>query len=180
MIGYLKFKDILFIYENDDFILKIQIDYFKIYLVWLRIRFYIRNLNIDFEVISKRLNTLPEILNFEKKQTFSEKEILENETSKINNIKEKLCEMIKDKYISKHYTKKDVVSDEILEDILKSTNLTKKEKFFRNLMVFFDLVLENNLIIFKISNNDFYHSIFIKKILVGAVKGINKVIFILI
>ena len=42
-------------------------------------------------------------------------------------------------------------------------------------MVFFDFFFENILINFKISEMDFYHSLSIRKIVVGALKGINKV-----
>jgi hypothetical protein len=176
IIGFLKLKDIIFIYENEEFFMKIQIDYFKVYLVWLRIRFYFRNLNIDYELKSNKINNIPDLIYLEgkKKNLKNEKNPLD-ETSIIQEIKQKLCEVIKEKYISKHSSKTSEVSDEILEDIIKSSSLSKKETIIRNLMVFFDILMENSLIVYRISNNDFYHSVFIKKILVGAVKGLNKV-----
>ena len=179
MIGYLKFRDILFVLENEDYILKIQIDYFKIYLVWLRIRFYFRNLNVDFELTNKNIDNFNDGLyhnNKNNKAPTLEKKT--EETSTIDEVKERLCKMIREKYINKHSTQTSEISDEIVEDILKSIGLSRKEKFIRNLIVFFDIVFENIMIVYRITNNDFYHSAFIKKVLIGAVKGLNKVFFI--
>jgi len=54
--------------------------------------------------------------------------------------------------------------------------MKRKETFIRNIIIFFDLVVENVKVNFQISKNKFFHSIVIKKIIFGAVKGRNKVI----
>ena len=49
-IGYLKYKNINFYIDNKFFFLRIHIDYFRIYLIWLRFRINPIGIKISFNL----------------------------------------------------------------------------------------------------------------------------------
>ena len=85
--------------------------------------------------------------------------------------------MIKNKYISKHLnSNKEIrIEEEVIDNLLKKSDISKKDNFIRNLITFFDVMLENVEVNFKLSENVTFHNLAIRKLIVGGVKGINKV-----
>ena len=57
-VGYLNFKDINLFYENDFFFFNIKLDYFRIYLIWLRIRIHFGGILLNIKINSKALSYL--------------------------------------------------------------------------------------------------------------------------
>lgn len=102
----------------------------------------------------------------------------------LNEVKDKFFQIIKDKYISKYMNANENLNgnnnleEEQIDNILKKSDITQRDKFIRNLLVFFDVLMENIEFRFKLSEYPFFHHITVRKIIVGAVKGINKVLFI--
>jgi len=85
--------------------------------------------------------------------------------------------IIKNKYINKHSLEHNIDKgeDEVIDNILKKSSVSNKEKFLRIFLTFFDLMLESVDANFKLSENKTYHSLTLKKIIIGGVKGIDKV-----
>jgi hypothetical protein len=85
--------------------------------------------------------------------------------------------LIKNKYISKHLnSNKEIrIEEEVIDNLLKKSDISKKDNFIRNLITFFDVMLENVEVNFKLSENVTFHNLAIRKLIVGGVKGINKV-----
>jgi hypothetical protein len=107
----------------------------------------------------------------------------------LKDLKNSFFEVIYEKYILKHSSKeKESVSysdypsqeEEVIDNLIKKSEISKKENFLRNLLTFFDLLIEDSLINFKLSEYDSYHSLSFRKVILGGVKGINKVNLILI
>lgn len=48
MVGYLKFKDILIVFENEKFKVSLRLDLFQIYLIWLRCRILFKGFDVKF------------------------------------------------------------------------------------------------------------------------------------
>ncbi len=57
-VGYLKFEDIFFYYQNDFFFFNLKVDYFQIYLIWLRFRIHFSGLLLNIKINSKALTYL--------------------------------------------------------------------------------------------------------------------------
>ena len=53
--GYLKYKNILLKYEDNKIKIEAEIGDFQIYLIWLRIRFKIRNINVSIKLKNKKV-----------------------------------------------------------------------------------------------------------------------------
>jgi len=95
----------------------------------------------------------------------------------LNNIKNKFYQIINDKYIFKHINEKKEwkSEEETIDNILKKSDIGRKDIFLRNLITFFDFLCENVEVNFKLSEMEVYHKLSLRKLILGAVKGIHKV-----
>lgn len=94
----------------------------------------------------------------------------------LKELKNKYFDIIKDKYLTKHLqkSKNSNTEEEFIDNVIKSEGISQKDKLIRNLLVFFDFLFESLNITFKIEELDYFHKLTIRKIIVGALKGINK------
>jgi len=71
-------------------------------------------------------------------------------------------------------SKKVSVEEDIIENVIKQSDQSKKEKIIRNLLVLVDLLLEDLDLNIKFDNSRNVYTAKLRKIMLGAVKGINK------
>lgn len=57
-VGYLRFENIHFYYQNDFVFFNLKVDYFQIYLIWLRFRIHFSGLLLNIKINSKALTYL--------------------------------------------------------------------------------------------------------------------------
>lgn len=55
IVGYVKFKDIEFFYENEHIQINLKLDNFQIFLIWLRCRIFFQGLLVNVVVNNKSL-----------------------------------------------------------------------------------------------------------------------------
>jgi hypothetical protein len=58
VVGYLKFKNIKFLYENDKFQINLKINHFQIYLIWFRCRISFNGVVFNYNVKNESLSYL--------------------------------------------------------------------------------------------------------------------------
>ena len=180
-IGYLKYKDINFYIDNNFFFLGVHIDYFRIYLIWLRFRINPNGLKVTF-TLKNHLSSSIKSSNINKKSSDSfviqRNTNPEKKTGILYDIKEKFFNIIKEKYIENHLNKEEkkqlLQEEEYVDNLIKKTDISEKDKILRNILVFFDLLLQEFELNFKLSENDFFYCISLKKGVFGVVKGLNK------
>ena len=94
----------------------------------------------------------------------------------LNKLKDTFSKIIKDRYFPSHSEREEILSEiDIIDNLIKPVEMKRSELLIRNLITFFDLVIENVQIGFQITKNKFKHSVYIRKLIFGAVKGRNKV-----
>lgn len=212
IVGYLKFREIMILYDSDFLYLNIKLDQFQIYLIWLRIRIFIEGLTINAVIKNKSLsyikskpvnkadfvesfvlkkNTNPQrnvqgggkrnSTNFNENSSFQTNQYLD-QPEFLRTIKEKFYQIIKEKYMTRHINSNQEgrIEEEVIDNILKKSEISRTDKILRNLITFFDILLENTQVNFKLSEMNMYHHLYIRKAIIGAVKGINKVRILLI
>ena len=181
-LGYLKYKDINFYVDNNYFFLRIHIDYFRIYLIWLRLRINPIGVKVSFNLKNK-LSSLLKSNKLNKKNSDSfiiqrNKNNSEKKNGILFEIKEKFFKIIKEKYINVHLNneqkKNFFQEEEYIDNLIKETEISQKDKILRNILVFFDFLLQEFEINFKLNENEFFHNLSFKKGVFGVVKGLNK------
>ena len=55
VVGYLKFKDLIFLYENESIQINLKLENFQIYLIWLRCRIFFKGLVLNIVVNNRTL-----------------------------------------------------------------------------------------------------------------------------
>ncbi len=97
----------------------------------------------------------------------------------LKDVKNQFFKIINDRYISKHTSKNNEngAEEEVIDNLIKKVEVSKKDNFLRNLITFFDILIENVEVNFKLTQSDTYHSLTLRKLILGVVKGINKVSF---
>jgi hypothetical protein len=93
-------------------------------------------------------------------------------------VKKKFFEVIRDNYISKHLDRENTGEMNInLENltIFKQSEITRKEKIIRNMLSLIDMQIEQTEVNLSLTGDEgTYYSIMSDKLILGAVKGINK------
>ena len=181
-IGYLKYKNINFYIDNKFFFLRIHIDYFRIYLIWLRFRINPIGIKISFN-LKNNLSSLLKSNRLNKRNSDSfiiqrNQRNTEKKNGILFEIKEKFFKIIKEKYINFHLNNEQKKSffkeEEYIDNLIKETEISQKDKILRNILVFFDFLFQGFEIDFKLSENHFFHNLSFKKGVFGVVKGLNK------
>ena len=178
--GFLKFKNINFYYDTDSFFFYIHIDYFHIYLLWIKFRINIKGFKSTLTLKTK-FSTLVKTKPINK-YDFSDSFIIRKQDTSNKNygilheIKNKFNNILYDKYIKPFII--DNNNNEIKFKIKNNKGYEKiklsfKDKLLRNLLSFFDLIINEFEFNFKLSENDYFYRIFIKETSFGIVKGLN-------
>jgi hypothetical protein len=93
-------------------------------------------------------------------------------------VKNKFFQIIKDNYISKHLNSSDTKDKNVNIDnltIFKQTEITRKEKLIRNILSLIDVQIEQTEVSISLTGDEgTYYKMISDKIILGAVKGINK------
>ena len=177
--GFLKFKNINFYFDCDSFFFYIHIDYFHIYLLWLKFRINIKGFKSTLTLktnFSSLVKTKP-INQYDFADSFI---IRKQDTSNKNHgilheIKDKFNKILYDKYIKPFLNEKDK-ENKINHQMVKShekIKLSFKDKLLRNLLSFFDLRIVELEFNFKLSESDFFYRISFYEASFGIVKGLN-------
>jgi hypothetical protein len=180
--GYLKFKDIHLTLETENMHLDVHVDIFQIYIIWLRLRVYIKGVKCTYKLKGKDLPFLRKDIS---KSDFIDMFVIKKK-EKSNNyqldlleeLKNKFFKILKEKYIDKHSEENQPVREEYGVDsisFLKPAETTRNEKILRNLLSLIDLLIENVDVNFGLTNLNFYHKVTNRKMILGSIKGINKV-----
>ena len=171
--GFLTLSNISFTIDHKYFFLSFHLDYFQIYLIWLKCRIKIKglklacNLKESKELVNNHkdnktnVNGFYDAFDIKKKSDLKRQEFLKE-------IKEKFYTIIKEKYYNNHNKNKHE------NHFQEKQTLNQKDKIIRNLLMMFDLLIEEIEISFKIGNNLFYHQLVMKKGVFGAIKGLNR------
>ena len=53
--GYLKYRNIVFNFEDSKHKIEIFVGNFQVYFIWFRIRFFIRNINVNITLKNKKI-----------------------------------------------------------------------------------------------------------------------------
>jgi hypothetical protein len=56
--GYMKFKNIRLIIDNEYFFIKLHINVFQIYIIWLKFRIYFQGINLAYLIKNKDTSSL--------------------------------------------------------------------------------------------------------------------------
>ena len=179
--GFLKFKNINFYFDSDSFFFYIHIDYFHIYLLWLKFRINIKGFKSTLTLktkFSSLVRTKP--IN---KYDFADSFIIRKQDTSNKNygilheIKEKINKILYEKYINPFL---DEINTEKRTKFKTKNNkpyekikLSFKDKLLRNLLSFFDLIIMDLEFNFKLSESDFFYRISLKEASFGIVKGLN-------
>lgn len=85
-------------------------------------------------------------------------------------------DLIRKRFLMKHKSefKQKLIEEDLIENVIKPSDLSNKDKFIRNLLVLIDFLLEELELKVKFDDNDSFYSIKIRKVVLGTVKGINK------
>ena len=179
MKSFLTFSDINFYIDSQYFFFCFHADFIQIYLIWLRIRLRLGGVKVNYCIKNDKsslIKTKP--IN---KHEFSQSFIISRKNSKksgfLSKLKKKFFEILKKKFIDKHLENiKDniIYEEEYIDNLIKKTEITKSDKIIRNLLVFFDFLIENLDFNFKLSKSDFFHNIQFRKGIFGVIKGLNK------
>lgn len=91
-------------------------------------------------------------------------------------IKNYFSELIKKRFVSKHKKKNKttLIEEDFIENFIKPSDTTRKDKFIRNILVLIDFLLEDIEFKIKFDNNQSFYSARIRKVVLGAAKGVNK------
>ena len=179
MKGFFTFADINFCVDNEYFFFSFHADFFQIYLIWLRIRVRFYGLKTNFVIKNDKsilIKTKP-INKYEFSESFIITRKKSNKTGFLSQLKEKFYQILKEQYINKHieHLKDNIIfEEEYIDNLIKKTDISRSDKFIRNLLVCFDFLLENIELNFKLSELDFFHSIYFRKGVFGVIKGLNK------
>lgn len=180
-VGYLKYTNILFILDNNDFFVNVKIDLIQIYLIWFRCRILFRGWKINILLKDSKvlLSKKGKISKIDYLQTYV---IKKNETDNtqmdiLKMLKNKFYDIILKKYISKHLkdNKQISIDEEVIDNIIKPSEISQKDKIIRNLLVMFDILIEFVEVNFKLNEMEVFHNLSFRKFIIGAIKGINKV-----
>ena len=176
--GFLKFKNINFYFDNDSFFFYIHIDYFHIYLLWLKFRINIKGFKSTLTLktkFSSLVKTKP-INKYDFVDSFiiRKQDTYNNNYGILHEIKNKFNKMIYDKYV------KSFIDETNKEKKIKykkmpyeKIKLSFKDKLLRNLLSFFDLIINDLEFNFKLSESEFFYRISLKEVSFGIVKGLN-------
>ena len=194
--GFLKFKNINFYLDTEYYFIYVHIDYFHIFLIWLKLRINIKGLKSTLTLktnYSSLVKTKP--IN---KYDFTDSFVIRKQDTSNKNygilheIKEKFNKILFEKYIktfiieseqenkanatnsnqntsNKEYKHKFKIKNKNHQKI----KLSLKDKLLRNFLAFFDLILEDIEVNFKLSENEFFYRISLNNVVVGVVKGLN-------
>jgi hypothetical protein len=85
-------------------------------------------------------------------------------------------DLIKKRFLSKHLieNKTNLIEEDLIENFIKTSDLSKKDKIIRNLLVLVDFLLEELDFNIKFDKSSSIYTARIKKTMLGAAKGINK------
>ena len=179
--GFLKFKNINFYFDSDSFFFYIHIDYFHIYLLWLKFRINIKGFKSTLTLktkFSSLVRTKP--IN---KYDFADSFIIRKQDTSNKNygilheIKEKINKILYEKYINPFLdeinTEKQIKFKAKNNKSYEKIKLSSKDKLLRNLLSFFDLIITDLEFNFKLSESDFFYRISLKEASFGIVKGLN-------
>ncbi len=67
-----------------------------------------------------------------------------------------------------------LIEEDVIEKVIKPSDLSNKDKIIRNLLVLVDFVLEEFDFKFRFDDSSSFYSAKIRKVVLGAAKGINK------
>ena len=196
--GFLKFKNINFYLDTEYYFIYVHIDYFHIFLIWLKLRINIKGLKTTLTLktnYSSLVKTKP--IN---KYDFTDSFVIRKQDSSNKNygilheIKEKFNKILFEKYIktfiieSEQENKTNNNNNNNNQNASKKENkhkfkiknknhqkikLSLKDKLLRNFLAFFDLIIDDIEVNFKLSENEFFYRVSLNKVVVGVVKGLN-------
>ena len=202
--GFLKFKNINFYIDTEYYFIYVHIDYFHIFLIWLKIRINIKGLKSTLTLktnYSSLVKTKP-INKYEFTDSFviRKQDTANKNYGILHEIKEKFNKILFEKYIKPFIIESGQENNENINNLKKDINninsinqdkkdkkykfkmknkthkkikLSLKDKLLRNLLSFFDLILDNIEFNFKLSENEFFYRVFFTKAVIGVVKGLN-------
>ena len=179
--GFLKFKNINFYIDCDNFFFFIHIDYFHIYLLWLKFRINIKGFKSTL-TLKTNFSSLVKIKPINQYDFADSFIIRKQDTSNKNygllhEIKEKFNKILCEKYI-KCFINDCSETNKKLKFKLKNKpygkiKLSIKDKILRNVLSFFDLIITNLEINFKLSECDFFYRLSFNEASFGIIKGLN-------
>ena len=178
--GFLKFKNINFYFDCDSFFFYIHIDYFHIYLLWLKFRMNIKGFKSTL-TLKTRFSSLVKAKPINEYDFADSFVIRKQDTSNKNygilhEIKDKFNKILYEKYIKPFIEVNEEgkkVKFKIKNKSHEKIKLSFKDKLLRNLLAFFDLILSEFEFNFKLSENDFFYRVSFKEASFGIVKGLN-------
>ena len=189
--GFLKFKNINFYIDTDSYFFYFHIDYFHIFLIWLKFRINLKGLKSTLTLktnLSSLVKTKP-INKYEFADSFiiRKQDISNKNFGILHEIKEKFNKILFEKYIKSFIYESENDNNEDNKEnkndlkikfkknrtIQKKIQLSLKDKLIRNALSFFDLILNDFEFNFKLSENDFFYRLSFSKTIIGIMKGIN-------
>ena len=197
--GFLKFRNINFYIDTESYFIFIHIDYFHIFFIWIKLRFNIKGLKSSFTLkthSSSLIKTKP-INNYEFANSFVIRKgdsynknyyILDEIKNKFNKIlvekynKNLVFESAKKVTINKD-TKESKKQGNIINnseyEFKKLNNNSQKSKFsiigkiLGKLLSFFDIILDNVELNFKLSESEFFYRLSMNRTIIVIKKGLN-------
>ena len=179
--GFLKFKNINFYFDCENFFIYIHIDYFHIYLLWLKFRINIKGFKSTLTLKTK-FSSLVKTKPINKYDFADSFVIRKQDTSNKNygilhEIKNKFNEILYAKYVKPFINESD--KDKKIKFKVKNNKshekikLTFKDKLLRNLLSFFDVIIMDLEFNFKLSESDFFYKVSFNEASFGIIKGLN-------
>ena len=198
--GFLKFKNINFYIDTDDFFISIHIDYFHIFFIWLKLRFNIKGVKSTLTLKTKSsslIKTKPiNMYDFADSFVIKKGDSYNKNYESLHKIKEKFNKILFEKYIKYFIVeseKENKIDDDNKEQKKEEDNNNKdtkykfkkiiqksekpqlnvKDKMIRDLLSFFDIILDNIEFNFKLSESEFFYRIYFNKAIIYISKGLN-------
>ena len=193
--GFFKFKNINFYIDSESYFYFIHIDYFQIFLIWLKLRINVKGLKSTL-MLKTQYSSLVKAKPMNKYE-FNDSFVIRKQDTPNKNfgilyeIKEKFNKILYENYIkcftaySEDEEENDFYREQIYPKkdkekkfkkntkIYEKKKLPLKDKLIRNFLAFFDLVLDNIEINFKLSESDSFYRITFDKGTIGIIKGLN-------
>lgn len=175
--GLFEISDISFCYENDTIKIRAYIGRLNLKFVWFKLKIMISEIKTDIEINDEFLLNNKQLSNDNKQDAIiaSDQEPL----SVLTQIKNKFHKIIIDKYLIKEnqQNNKSIENNELI--VLKTDKPTLIDKIVKQALNMLDISVEHLSVLFKMNTNPFYHSIFIKKIIICSNKEYSKVKFLI-